>query len=95
MYIKHIMEGCDAVRTIIAIEQGPQAAAIQGTNIEKNQYGFYQTDENGKTQKKGVFAAGDVVTGPKTVVEAIAFTKRVAVAKDEYCRSCRKNIKYS
>ncbi len=78
-------------RTIIAIGQGPQAAAIQGTNIEKNSRGLYQTDKDGKTGKKGVFAAGDVVSGPKTVVEAIAFTKRVAEAIDEYCQSL--NIK--
>ncbi len=74
-------------RTIIAIGQGPQAAAIQGTNIERTERGLYQTDENGRTQKQGVFAAGDIVTGPKTVVEAIAFTKKVAEAIDEYCRS--------
>ncbi len=76
-----------AERTIIAIGQGPQAAAIQGTNIEKNKRGLYQTDENGRTQKTGVFAAGDVVTGPRTVVEAIAFTKKVEKALDEYCMS--------
>ncbi len=74
-------------RTIIAIGQGPQAAAIQGTNIEKSENGLYKTDENGRTQKQGVFAAGDVVSGPKTVVQAIAFTKKVAEAIDAYCMS--------
>ncbi len=74
-------------RTIVAIGQGPQAAAIHGTNIEKSEYGLYRTDESGRTQKEGVFAAGDVVTGPRTVVEAIAFTKRVEQAIDEYCMS--------
>ncbi len=73
-------------RTIVAIGQGPQAAAISGTGIGKTARGLYQTDENGRTEKKGVFAAGDVVSGPKTVVEAIAFTKRVAEAIDEYCQ---------
>ncbi len=74
-------------RTIIAIGQGPQGAAIQGTRIEQTERGLYRTDENGQTQKKGVFASGDVVTGPRTVVEAIAFTKRVAEAMDAYCQS--------
>ncbi len=78
-------------RTIIAIGQGPQAAAIEGTNIERTERGLYMTDENGRTQKTGVFAAGDVVTGPKTVVEAIAFTKKVEQALDEYCKSLSKN----
>ncbi len=77
-------------RTIIAIGQGPQAAAIAGTNIEKTDRGLYQTDADGRTQKQGVFAAGDVVTGPKTVVEAIAFTKKAEKAIEEYCATLKK-----
>ena len=43
-------------------------------------------DENGHTSSPGVFAAGDIVTGPKTVVEAVAFAKKVALEIDRYCR---------
>lgn len=42
------------------------------------------TDECGRTTMEGVFASGDVVTGARTVVEAVAFSKRVAVAIEEY-----------
>lgn len=32
------------------------------------------------------FVAGDIVTGPKTVVEDVAFAKKVALKIDKYCR---------
>jgi len=38
------------------------------------------------TNRTGVFAAGDVVTGPNTVVEAIAAGKRAAVMIDRFVR---------
>jgi len=38
------------------------------------------------TNRPGVFAAGDVVTGPNTVVEAIAAGKKAAVMIDRYVR---------
>ena len=38
------------------------------------------------TNRPGVFAAGDVVTGPNTVVEAIAAGKRAALMIDRYVR---------
>ena len=39
------------------------------------------------TNRPGVFAAGDVVTGPNTVVEAIAAGKRAAVMIDRFVRN--------
>jgi NADH-quinone oxidoreductase subunit F len=39
------------------------------------------------TSKPGVFAAGDVVTGPNTVIQAIAAGKRAAVMIDRYVHS--------
>ncbi len=39
-----------------------------------------------QTNRPGVFAAGDVVSGPNTVVEAIAAGKRAAVMIDRYVR---------
>ena len=38
-----------------------------------------------KTNIEGVFASGDVVTGAKTVVQAVADSKRVADAIEKYC----------
>ncbi len=45
------------------------------------------TNENGETTCPGVFAAGDVVLGAKTVVQAVAYSKNVAKAIDEYIQS--------
>jgi glutamate synthase (NADPH) small chain len=70
---------------IIAIGQGPGADVISGGSIEVTQRGLLQVDEFGRTSQKGVFAAGDIVTGPKTVVEAVAFAKKASAKIEEYC----------
>lgn len=70
---------------ILAIGQGPQGAVITDSNVSKTHRGLVDADENGYTSSKGVFAAGDIVTGPKTVVEAVAFTKKVAGEIEKYC----------
>ena len=41
-------------------------------------------EENGATSKAGVFAGGDCVTGPATVIRAIAAGKVAAANIDEY-----------
>ena len=72
---------------IIAIGQGPGADAVSGGSVKVTQRGLLVVVESGRTSKEGVFAAGDVVTGSKTVVEAVAFAKKAAEAIDEYCRA--------
>ena len=74
---------CDSV--IVAISQGPRAVIVSSTKgIEVNERGLVKTDEIGRTSRKGVFASGDVVTGAKTVVEAVRISKIVANAIDDY-----------
>lgn len=74
---------CDSI--IIAISQGPRANIVSNTTgISVNKQGLVSTDDFGQTTREGVFASGDVVTGAKTVVEAVSFSKRVAEAIDEY-----------
>jgi len=73
---------------IIAIGQGPRANIVSNTRgIDVNGVGLVQTDELGRTTREGVFASGDVVTGAKTVVEAVRTSKKVAEAIDEYVSS--------
>lgn len=70
---------------IIAISQGPRANIVSNTkDIDIDNKGFVITDKFGRTTKEGVFASGDVVTGAKTVVEAVKLSKRVAEAIDKY-----------
>ncbi len=71
---------------IIAIGQGPGADVVSGGSVTVTQKGLFQVDEFSRTSQQGVFAAGDVVTGPKTVVEAVAFAKIAANTIDEYCQ---------
>ena len=77
----------EADSVIIAIGQGPGADIFSGSTVARSQRGLLNVDEFGRTSQKGVFAAGDIVTGPKTVVEAVAFAKIVADQIEEYCRS--------
>lgn len=70
---------------IIASGQGPRANIVSTTNgIDVTKNGLVATDEFGHTTREGVFASGDVVTGAKTVVEAVRLSKKVAQAIDEY-----------
>ena len=45
-----------------------------------------QTNEKGETTMEGIFASGDVVTGAKTVVEAVKYSKMIADVMDEYVK---------
>lgn len=72
---------------ILAIGQGPGADVGSVGSVEVTQRGLLQVDECGRTSQKGVFAAGDIVTGPKTVIEAVAFAKTAAEKIDEYCNN--------
>lgn len=78
---------------IIAVGQGPRANVVSSTKgIDVNSRGLLSTDESGRTSREGVFASGDVVTGAKTVVEAVRLSKEVAEVMDEYVKS-KYNIK--
>ncbi|MBM9513697.1 NAD(P)-dependent oxidoreductase [Desulfogranum marinum] len=75
----------EADSIIIAASQGPQANIISSSKgIDTNARGLVQVDRSGQTTREGVYAAGDVVTGAKTVVEAVRWTKETAKAMDDY-----------
>lgn len=73
---------------IIAVSQGPRSNIVSTTKgINTLSSGLVHVDECGRTSREGVFASGDVVTGAKTVVEAVRLSKKVADAIDEYVKS--------
>lgn len=83
---QHSFFAADA--TIIAISQTPRNNIVKNTTqLGTTRLGLLVTDNEGRTTKPGTFASGDVVTGAKTVVEAIAHAKIVANTMDEYCQS--------
>ena len=44
-----------------------------------------------KTSVPGIFAAGDAVTGPKTVIAAIAAGKKAAISMHSYIQQKAQN----
>jgi len=73
--------------TIIAISQGPKDRIVSTTTgLEVNEKGLLVTNTFGETTRDGIFASGDVVRGAKTVVEAVAYSKQVADAMDNYMK---------
>ena len=49
--------------------------------------GTLATTSDGETTIEGVFAAGDVVTGAKTVVAAVSKSKKIADEMDRYMQT--------
>ena len=77
-----------ASSVIIAIGQGALNNIVKNTKqIDTTQKGLIQTTSGGATTRAGVYAAGDVVSGAKTVVEAVAATKLVAEEIDQYIKN--------
>lgn len=71
--------------TIFCVSQVPKNKLLLTTQgLEATEAGTLKTDEQGMTTVEGVFAAGDVVTGPKTVVHAVAGTKKAVAGMLAY-----------
>lgn len=70
---------------IIAVSQRPKDKLILSTeHLEGTAKGLLVVDEDNMTTHPGVFAAGDVVTGPLTVVHAVEDAKKTAAAMMKY-----------
>lgn len=77
-----------ADQTFIAISQGPKSKLVNTTDgLKASKNGLLHTNEKGETTCEGIFAAGDVVLGAKTVVQAVLYAKEVAANMDEYIKS--------
>lgn len=78
-----VQESADS--TVISISQGPKNKLLLTTpGLEGNDKGLLVVNDDGMTSVDGVFAAGDVVSGSKTVVHAVAAAKQVAEAMLAY-----------
>ena len=70
---------------IIAVSQGPRSNIVsRDKEIKVDDRGLIVTRADGSTTKDGVFSGGDVVTGARTVVEAVKGAKNIAEKMDEY-----------
>ncbi|TYO97731.1 putative selenate reductase YgfK subunit [Desulfallas thermosapovorans DSM 6562] len=75
----------DVDNVIIAIGQTPEVSGLNDITLSKKNT-IVVDPKTLATNKPGVFAAGDVVTGPATVVDAIGAGKRAAWSIDLYLR---------
>lgn len=74
-----------ADKVYVAIGQRPFARIVstsEGFKVDKG--GLLLSDEHGMTTREGVFAAGDVVHGPATVVKAMGEGRRIAIEIHAY-----------
>ena len=76
---------CDSV--IIAIGRGPNTFLQRQSGIEAGPKGSVAVDDHCMSSLKGVFAAGDVVTGESLVVKAMAKGREAAQRIHEYLMS--------
>ncbi|MDP3062464.1 MAG: FAD-dependent oxidoreductase [Chloroflexota bacterium] len=73
----------DVDQLLLAIGQGPDIPAEWGLELTRGG-NIVVKDSTPGTSRPGVFAAGDVVTGPVSVIAAIAGGRRAAEAIDKY-----------
>jgi glutamate synthase (NADPH/NADH) small chain len=80
---EEIQVSCDTV--VIAVSQVPKDKLTLTTRgLATTDNGTLMVSESGQTTVAGIFAAGDVVTGPKTVVHAVEGAKRAAAGMLRY-----------
>ncbi len=71
---------CD--RVIMAIGSKPDAGRIEGLKLERS--GAVAAGEDGMTSVQGMFACGDITTGPLTIIDAIGGGHRAAAGVTAY-----------
>jgi NADH-quinone oxidoreductase subunit F len=84
------------VDTIIgAIGQAVDVSFLsEDSQLERSLWGSLVVDENTlATNIQGIFAGGDFITGPSTVIEAIASGRRAALAIDRYLSGIKGRVK--
>ncbi len=79
----------DAETIVPAISQGTDLSFLgEEHDFEINRWNTFEIDsETGATNVRGVFAGGDVVTGPDIAIRAVAAGKRAAGGINKYLRS--------
>ena len=76
----------EADRVLVAIGQQPVADLLGGAaGIDRAEAGYVAVDpESMQTSVAGTFAAGEAVSGPASVIDAVAQARRAVVAIDRY-----------
>ncbi|MBN1942546.1 MAG: FAD-dependent oxidoreductase [Phycisphaerae bacterium] len=70
---------------IVAISEEPEAEGLEG--LDRTNWGTIKANpESFMTDRPGVFAGGDVVTGPATVIQAVGTGRSAATMIDRFVR---------
>ncbi|MGQ9585519.1 MAG: NADH-quinone oxidoreductase subunit NuoF [Anaerolineae bacterium] len=72
---------------IPAIGQRTDTSWASGEGLEFNRDATFKVSKALATDRPGVFAAGDAVSGPASIIEAVAQGNRVAATVDHYLRT--------
>lgn len=84
--ILELVEGTEEIvsvdNVIFAVGQRPEGT--DGMDLELINNSYIKVDNNLKTNIEGIYAAGDVVTGTKSVIEAITAGRKSAEKIDKY-----------
>ncbi len=72
---------------ISAIGQTPDLSCVGREELSATRAQTFVVNEAFATNRPGVFAAGDAVSGPATIVQAVAHGNLVALAVDEWLRT--------
>jgi len=85
----------DVDTLIPAISQEPDVSLFNGNGLNLSKWNTIEVDpETLHTNVDGIFAGGDVVTGPNTVTEAMAHGKIAAQMIDKYIRGDKLEREY-
>ena len=72
---------------IVAISEEPENGSLLDSQVELTKWGTVAaSDVTFETNVKGIFAGGDLVTGPNTVIDAIAMGKKAARFISKYIK---------
>lgn len=72
---------------IVSISENPDISFLENEGIEFSKWDTIVIDqETFLTKREGIFAGGDVVTGPNTVVDAVAAGKIASESIDQYLK---------
>jgi NAD-dependent dihydropyrimidine dehydrogenase PreA subunit len=84
-YDEEITEKIDAAHVILAVGQTADLAYVEGLKgIDANKGRIVVDEADLSTGDEGVFAGGDVVSGPDSIIGAIAHGRKAASAIDAY-----------
>jgi len=75
----------DTDLVIVAIGAGANPLLTKATpGLELNRWGYIRANGKGRTEKEGVWAGGDIITGSATVIEAMGAGRTAAQDIHEY-----------